>query len=54
MQDKEEFDEAEAMYLHWAKDLTPEESKREHDEAMKCADLIRKKGLTPNLDHPSS
>jgi hypothetical protein len=47
-----EDEEVDLMYEYFFKELTPGESKRQHDEAIKCAELIRKKGMTPNLDYP--
>lgn len=33
--------------------LSKEQQKKAHDDALKCADLIRKKGMSPNLDLPT-
>ena len=38
------------FYLNTMPELTEEESQKAMEEANKCADYIRKNGLTPNLD----
>ena len=41
-------------YMHTSlPKLSKEQQKKEHEDAMKCADIIRKKGMTPNLDIPT-